>query len=182
MKKIIVIFLSVFILTGCNMGVDFSNTPIKQVEAFFNKYQTLDKDVLDDLDRVVAEEDQFNGEQRTAYRDLMKNSYQKLSYDIKEERIDGDKATVTVAIEVVDYSEILQESNQYLEEHREEFYNEEGEYDIILFNDYRLKRLKEAKDMVQYTLELHLTKENDEWVMDELSSDDEDKIHGVYAH
>ena len=36
--------------------------------------------------------------------------------------------------------------------------------------------------MVQYTLDLHLTKENDEWVIDELSSDDEDKIHGVYIH
>ena len=182
MKKIMVIFMSVFLLAGCNIGVDFSNTPIKQVEVFFNKYQTLDKDVLDDLDSVVAEEDQFNGEQRIAYRDLMKDSYQKLSYDIKEERIDGDKATVTVMIEVVDYSKILHDANQYLANHSEEFTDDDGNYDVILFNDYRLKQLKKAKDMVQYTLDLHLTKENDEWVIDELSSDDEDKIHGVYIH
>lgn len=182
MKKIIFILFSVFLLTGCNMGKEFTNTPTKRVETFFNKYQTLDKTVLDDLDKVIAEEDGFNGDQRIAYRDLMKKNYQKLRYDVKEERVDGDHATVTVEIEVVDYSSALREADRYLDEHRDEFNDKDGKYDVIKYNDYRLKLLKESKEPVKYTLELHLTKKNDEWKMDELSGADEDKIHGIYSH
>ncbi len=59
--KIIVGTLAVMLLAlvGCSIN-DLSNTPTKQTELFFNKYQTLDQSVLDDLNHVVAAETQFN--------------------------------------------------------------------------------------------------------------------------
>ena len=39
MKKILMI-IALFLVVGCNK---LDNTPTKQVETFFNKYQTLDK-------------------------------------------------------------------------------------------------------------------------------------------
>ena len=71
-------------------------------------------------------------------------------------------------------------ADQYLEEHREEFYNEENEYDEGLFTKYRLEQLKDADERVKYTLELSLTKKDGEWTLDELSDADRSKINGMY--
>ena len=54
MKKILMLGGCLLVLTGCSLGTGMLNTPKKQVESFFSKYQTLDQSVLDDLDKVVA--------------------------------------------------------------------------------------------------------------------------------
>ena len=86
MKKIIsflIAFVSIFSLCGCQANLN--NTPTKQVEIFLGKYQTLDKDILDDLDKVIAEEESFNASQRDTYRGIMKKHYQDLEYNVKDE-------------------------------------------------------------------------------------------------
>jgi len=181
MKKICSIFALFFLLTGCAMNMNLDNTPTKKVEAFLNKYQTLDEEVLDSLDRVIAEEELFNSEQRDKYRDIIKSNYQKMSYKIKEEEIDGDEAEVTVEIEVIDYSKIMSESETYRLENPDEVL-EDGEYSESKYVDYRLEKLKEAKEKVKYTLDLTLTKVDDEWVMDDLSKENEAKLNGVYSY
>ena len=60
--------------------------------------------------------------------------------------------------------------------------DEEGKYDKTLFTKYRLDKLKEAKDTVKYTLDMTLTKVDDEWQLDDLSDIDEKKIHGMYEY
>lgn len=184
MKKImcITILLSSFLFAGCEFGEKLVNTPTKQVEIFLNKYQTLDKDVLDDLDKVISEEEKFNGEQREQYREIMKDSYQKLAYQIKDTKEDGDKATVTAEIEVVNYGKILSAAQVYLDDHPEEFQDAEGKYDESKFMDYRLKKMKEQKEKVKYTIDFSLTKEKEEWKLNELSETDEQKIQGVYQY
>ena len=179
------LFISIVVVTlllvSCGMK-DMSNTPTKQVEIFFNKYQTLDQNVLNDLNRVVSGETQFNTEQREKYKNLMKKHYQNLIYKIKDEEVNGDTAVVTVEIEVTDYANVLRGSEVYLEEHPEEFKNESGEYDITKYSDYRLEKLKEADEKVKYTLEMNLTKKNNEWSVNQISTIDEEKIHGIYIY
>lgn len=175
MKKILLLIISMFFI-GCD---DLNNTPTRQVEMFFNKYQTLDKEVLDDLNDVVAIESAFNTEQREKYREIVKSNYQKLMYKVKDEEINGTSAVVTVEIEVVDYSSIVRDANKYLEEHEEEFMVD-NVYDEDKFTDYKLDKLKDAKSMVKYTLKLNLTKVNNNWVLDELDSTDIEKINGMY--
>jgi len=181
MKKIISIFTLLFLLTGCDMGMNLDNTPIKKVEAFLNKYQTLNKEVLDSLDSVIAEEELFNSEQRDKYRDIIKTNYQKMNYKIKEEEIDGDEAEVTVEIEIIDYSKIMSDADIYKNENPEEFM-ENGEYSESKYVDYRLDKLKDAKEKVKYTLDLTLTKVDEEWVLDDLSKENEAKLNGVYNY
>ena len=171
-----------FLLAGCNVGKTLTNTPTKQVEIFLNKYQTLDKDVLDDLDKAIVEEEQFSGNHREKYREIMKDSFQKLAYQIKEQEEDGDKAIVTAEIEVINYGKILSAANLYLEEHPEEFNDENGEYDVKKFIDYRLDKMKGNKEKIKYTIDFHLKKKNDQWVLDELSKNDEQKIQGIYQY
>lgn len=62
------------------------------------------------------------------------------------------------------------------------FKNEDGVYDVSLYNDYRLSKLKEAKDKVEYTIDLTLSKVDDKWYMDDIDSVTESKINGTYQY
>ncbi len=176
MKRLVYI-LFLFLLVGCN---DLSNTPTKKTEEFLKKYQTLDESVINDLENVVNESD-LNDEQKAIYIDIMKKQYQNLSYEIKDETLDGDEAITAVEISVIDFKKVLDEANDYLKNNEEEFYDN-GEYSIVKFNDYKLSKLKEAKDKVRYTIEIKLTKINDKWTVDNLSNETYDKINGVYNY
>ena len=183
MKKIFYFLMLITLMTGC--GCESSkmlNTPTKRVEMFFANYQTLDEDVLTQLNDVIDEDANMTDEQKEKYRDIMKKHYQNITYDVKDETINGDDATVTVEVEVTDYSKAMLEADTYLEEHSEEFNDESGNYDKSKFYDYRLEQMKDVKDKVKYTLEITLTKIDDEWIMDDITDIDEKKIHGVYNY
>ena len=149
---------------------------------FFEKYQSLDDDVLNQLNDVADNEISFTDEQRKDYIELMKKHYQSLKYEIKDEVIDGDTATVTTEVEVIDYSKILSEADEYLEKNKKDFVDENGEYDETLFNKYRLKKLKDADETVKYTIDMTLTKIDGNWMLDDVSKDVNDKIQGIYKH
>lgn len=119
MKKILV-SLSLFLLlvAGCSNTM---NTPTKKVEEFLGKYQSMDSEILAQLDQVVAEDTNMSDEQKGEYRSLMEKQYQNLSYKIKNEEIDGNKATVDVEIEVYDYATSISNSRKYYDEHPDEF-------------------------------------------------------------
>ena len=113
MKKIISFFTLILIFTGCDMVKDMSNTPTKRVEEYLNNYQTLDSNVLSELDSIVNSEELFDEEQKVTYRDILKKHYQDLTYKIKEETVNGDKATVETEIGVNDYTRALMQAEDY---------------------------------------------------------------------
>ena len=76
----------------------------------------------------------------------------------------------------------MTDDDKYLDENKDTFNYEEGNYDETLFTKYRLDKLKEAKDTVKYTLDMTLTKVDDEWQLDDISDIDEKKIHGMYEY
>lgn len=179
MKKLIILFVSILLLCGCD---EINNTPTKQVESFFNRYQTLDSDVLDDLDRVIAEEEVFDTTAREEYRKLIKDQYRNLTYMIKEEKIDGDEATVSAEITVVDYSKVIAEAELYKNNNLDEFKDENGDYQVSKYSNYVIEQLKKAKDKVKYTVEIELTKVDDKWKIKGIDETTEDKILGIYKY
>jgi len=183
MKKILPLIILLVLVTGCSCTADITaSTPTKETEKFFNNYQTLDNDVVAQLDDVIETEMTFTDEQKESYKSIMKKHYQDLEYEIKDEKINGDNATVEVEIEVRDYSKAMEDANNYLTQNPEEFNDETGIYNETLFNEYRLKKIKEVEDKVKYTLNLRLTKEDDKWKLEDLSDEDESKIHGTYKY
>lgn len=177
MKKLIYAFISLFLLVGCS---NISNTPTRQVESFFNKYQTLDKEVLDDLDRVINKNPKFDDTNKEAYREVMKKQYKNMTYKIKDETIDGDNAVVTVEITVLDFGKTIRKVEDYKNNHIDEFQDENGNYDDNKYVNYLISRLKETKEKVKYTLDINLTKLTKKWKIDGIDSDTEDKILGIY--
>ena len=179
MKKILFIFLGFLLIftTACdNVG----NTPTKKVEELMGKYQSLDEDVLDDLNSVIASEKNLTSEQQERYRKLIEKQYKNLTYEIKDERVDGDNATVEVEIQVIDLSRANAEAEDYLTNNRDEFNDDNGNYSKEKFTNYNLDKMENLKDKVKYTLQLTLTKDDEEWELDNLTETERQKIHGIY--
>ena len=61
MKKIIIIVLGILLFTGCD---DVMNTPTKRVEEFLGKYQTMDSEVINDLESVLDDNPYLNDESK----------------------------------------------------------------------------------------------------------------------
>ena len=181
MKKILSILTLALVITGCSLG-NMDNTPTKKVENYLNEYQTLNSNVLSKLDSIVNQEELFDDDQRTTYKDILKKHYQDLTYTIKEETVNGDKATVETEIEVTDYTKALKQADEYRTTNESEFMDDNNVFDESKFNDYKLDLLKKSKDRVKYTIYFSLTKEDDEWKIDDLTDSEQEKLLGIYEY
>lgn len=185
MKKVFIAFLSfvsIFTFTGCGCANMKTSTPTQRVEDYLNKYQTLDNDVLDQLEDVIDVDD-MNDDNKKSYEDIIKKQYQDLSYTIKDETIDGDEATVEVEVEVYDYQSSIDESDTYLKENEKEFYmDDKDEVDNDKYMKYKIDKLKDIKEKTKYTIYFTLTKDdNGKWTLNDLSETDRLKLHGLYS-
>lgn len=180
MKKILlVITMTIFLLTGCN---NLMNTPTKKVELLLSKYQKLDDEVMNQLEAVLLSDTVLSTEQKDKYQKLLERQYQNLSYTIKNEAIDGKTATVEVEIKVYDYSRAINDSEDYLLNNQEEFLDETGNIDTLMFNDYKLDKIDKVTDKITYTINFTLSKVDEEWIVDDLTDIERQKIHGLYAY
>ena len=179
MKKFGLVVFSLLLMTlGCE---NIMNTPTKKVEEFLNKYQRNDSEVISQLDAVVNDGGySFNETQSNSYKELMKKQYKDLTYIIKEEMIDGNNATVTVEIEVYDFNKTLNDTENYYISNPDEFKTESGEADTSKYIEYKLSELQKVTDRIKYTLNLTLSKQNKEWIMNNITETDRQKIHGIY--
>lgn len=179
MKKkisIIAIILMLFVSTACSM----MNTPTSEVEKLLAKYNSNDEEILVELDDYINDSD-LTDDQSEKYKKVYLKQFKDMKYEIKDEKIDGDNATVTVQITVYDYYTAEKKANEYLSSHQDEF-KTDGEYDKSLFTDYKLKLFDDVNDTVDYTLDFELSKIDGKWVVNDLTQEQLEKIHGVYEY
>ena len=168
MKKIIFVFAFLFLLVGCSL----SNSPTSRVEDFLTKYQTLDKDIMDGINNVVGEET-LTPSQAERYRDLIEKQYKNLSYEVKDERYDGNNATITVEIEVLDYKKTINEVSV--------LFLQKDDYTVEEYNDAKLNALEDVNERILYTIDFDVNKDsNGNWRLASLSNDTIKKILGMY--
>lgn len=178
MKKLLYVVALLFLVVGCD-GV--MNSPTKRVEEFLNDYQTMDSEVLTQLDEVINNEAMLNDEQKKDYKALMEKQYQNLAYTIKDETVDGNNATVEVEIEVYDYTSAMNKADDYLISNQADFLDDMGNVDNVKFMSYKIAQMKNVKEKTKYTLNLTLTKEDKEWVLNDITEVERQKIHGIYS-
>ena len=174
MKRMIIVFL-VITLFGCSL----TNTPATSVERYLDNYKKVSEDVLRDLEKKVNSEDLSNMD-RERYKNVLIKQYQDLKYEIKDESIDKDKAEVLVNINVYDLYNVEEKSNDYLNEHIDEFSNVNKEFDKDLFNRYRINKMLETNNRVDYQILFKLNKVDGNWIVKALNRVDLEKIHGLY--
>ena len=176
MKKKFLFIIGLFILSISLFGCGNMNTPRKKVEMLLMSYRNNGESIVSELNDYLSTlmiEDAYFED----YKKVYLRQYQDLTYEIKDERIDGDNATVTAQIEVYDYYKTENDVNDYITNNPDEFLND-GKSSIL----YRIEELNKENSRVTYTLDINLTKVNDEWTIDTLTDDDLAKIHGTYIH
>ena len=175
MKKILLLIVSIF-LVGCSTNM---NSPSRKVEEFLSKYQTLDDDVLTQLQVIVDNDSEMNSDEKKEYIALMQKQYQNLSYKITDEDINDDKATVEVEIEVYDYLTSINKSKEYFSIHKDELVENKDEAHSYI--DYKIKEMKNVEDRITYIITFYLKKDkNKNWKVEDLNENDIKKIHGIY--
>ena len=164
-KKIIILGITILLLIGCSM----SNNPTSKVEDLLSKYQRIDNDISNGINNVL-EEQNLTDNHKERYRKLLEDQYKNMSYEIKEETIDGNNATVIVEIEVLDYKSSINDLS-----FDSSIYTKES------FDEEKLTRLENTKNKVTYTLELSLTKDKEgTWKLNALTNEQIKKIQGMY--
>lgn len=161
-------FVFLFLLVGCSL----SNTPTSKVEELLSKYQMLDSDIKEGINTVI-EEESLTGEQKERYRKIIEKQYKNLTYEIKDEKIDGNIAVITTEIEVMDYKKIVNETNNS--------YLGRNDYTVEEYNNTKLNNLEAAKDKVTYTIDFEVIKDgNGNWKLSSLNNEIIKKIQGMY--
>ncbi len=171
MKKLLLTFTLIgALLVGCTK---IMNTPTKKVEELMSKYQKVDDDIKNEINALLNDEVNLTEEERKEYYDIITNQYKKLTYVIKDETVDKDKAVVTTEIEVIDYKKEIDNVDSR--------YSSDATLDKNNYNKDKISALKNAKEKVKYTLEINVTKDKDgNWSVDSLTSNDRKKIQGMY--
>ena len=163
MKKIFLILIIIITLTGCTQG----NTPTAKVEDLLTKYQKQDNDIEDDYTTLIGDIS-LNEEQIKTYKNIIKKQYKNLTYEVKEEEIDGNNAIVTIQIEVKNYKNTINKYNKQ-------------DYETTKYHELVTKSLDTTKEMITYTLDITLTKDNNDiWILDPLTEENKDKLIGIY--
>ncbi len=177
MKKIIIFLLTLSFAIGCACTVDKASDAVKE---YLGKYNNQNAEILTQLETVVKEEN-LSEEQSEKYKDIMTKQYKDLKYEIVEETYNGDEAVVTTKITVYDLYGAQQEAEEYKNNHRDEFLKD-NKYDADAYLDYKLEQMKKKDKTVEYTIDFQVVKRDGKWVVKSISTEDLEKIHGIYNY
>jgi uncharacterized protein YcfL len=164
MKKYLLILsvLFIIVLSACSIN----NTPTSKVEELLSNYQMLDKSISIDTSLLVTGDVDDSLEQR--YKKIIEKQYKNMTYEIKDEKIDGDEATITTEIKVTDFKSIY---DKYMPNN----YNA-NEYNNVIIND-----LEQTKEKITYTVEFIVLKNTKgDWEVENLTTEQTNKLLGIY--
>jgi hypothetical protein len=151
------------------------------VSEYLKKYNNLDDGIMVELDELVKEED-LSDDASEKYKDIMKKQYSDLDYEIVDETYNGDEAVVTVKITVYDLYKAQKEALEYKNNNPSEFLDSNKVYDADLFLDYKLDAMKKTDTRVEYTIDFKVIKKDGKWTVEDVSTEDLEKIHGIYNY
>lgn len=178
MKKIFAILGISLLLVGCSLVEEKASDAVKD---YLNQYRNLGDTVMTDLATLVDAEE-LNDDQKEVYKGVLEKQYQDMTYEIVEEEYDGDTAEVEVIVTVYDLYKAQSDASTYLSNNLDEFNDEQGVYDNEKYLDYKLEQMKKTTDTVEYTINFRVVKEDDKWTVEQPSTDDLEKIHGIYKY
>ena len=176
MKKILLLVVILLTLGGCG-----GKSAKSAVERYLMKYRNLDSEVLVDLENIIEVEN-LSKSQEEKYRSVLKKQYKDLSYEIIEEEYNNSISYITVKIKVYDLYKAQNDASTYLTNNPKEFYNENNEYDVNKYIDYKLEKMKNMLDRVEHTITFTVTKEDDKYYVEQPTEETLEKIHGIYNY
>lgn len=177
-KKVLVVICAILLFTGCSCTMN-DNKPEEAVETFFEKYRAKDDNIITQLKETIENED-LTDDAKEKYQELMEKQYDQFAYVIKDVKEEDNAATVTTEVTVLNYRSAILKAEEELKNNPEKFNDDEGNFSEEKYMDYKIEKMQEVTDTTTHTIDLSLTKEAGMWTVDQLSSDDISKLHGLY--
>ena len=178
MKKTVLFLITLCMVVGCACTKDKASDAVKE---YLNKYNNQHEKVLAELDNVIKDEE-FDEDTSEKYKNVMTKQYKDLSYKIVEENYNGEEATVKTKITVYDLYSAQKEAEEYKNNHKNEFMDVDGNYEAKKFLNYKLDQMKKTTKTVEYTIDFKVLKKDGKWVLDTVSTEMLEKIHGIYNY
>ena len=172
MKKLCLFLITLIAAVGCACTMTKASDAVKE---YLGKFNNHDAEILVELDALVKEEN-LTDKQSDSYKEMMKKQYTDLKYEIVEEVYNGDEAVVTTKITVYDLYGAQKDAEKYRNEHQEEF------QDIAEFLEYKIEQMTKSDKRVEYTIDFKVIKKDGKWVVENVSTEDLEKIHGIYNY
>ena len=72
--------------------------------------------------------------------------------------------------------------NRNVKNNIDRFNDDSGSYDNSKYLDYKLNRMKNETERVEYVIDYTVEKDGDVWSLNEITSTDLEKIHGIYNY
>lgn len=176
MKKIIIILLTI-ILCACSL----TDSPSLKVKEYLDNFNNLNENVIEDMESAIIKEN-LSSSNTSIYREVLTKQYKDLKYEIVEEKINNDKSEVKVKVTVYDLYNSKLESENYMNENQNEFFNDENIFDEEKYMKYKLDEMLKTKNTITHDITFNLTKINDEWKIDNIDREVLEKIHGLYDY
>lgn len=177
-KTILVVICALLLFTGCSCALN-DNKPEEAVETFFEKYRAKDDNIMTQLKETIENED-LTDNSKEKYQELMEKQYDGFAYVIKDTKEEDNSAIVTVELTVLNYRSAILEAEEELKNNPDKFNDDEGKFSEEKYMDYKIEKMSKVNDTTTHTIDLSLTKENGMWAVEQLSSDDISKLHGLY--
>lgn len=177
-KTILVVICALLLFTGCSCALN-DNKPEEAVETFFEKYRAKDDNIMTQLKETIENED-LTDNSKEKYQELMEKQYDGFAYVIKDTKEEDNSAIVTVELTVLNYRSAILEAEEELKNNPDKFNDDEGKFSEEKYMDYKIEKMSKVNDTTTHTIDLSLTKENGMWTVEQLSSDDISKLHGLY--
>lgn len=177
-KTILVVICALLLFTGCSCALN-DNKPEEAVETFFEKYRAKDDNIMTQLKETIENED-LTDNSKEKYQELMEKQYDQFAYVIKDTKEEDNSAIVTIELTVLNYRSAILEAEEELKNNPDKFNDDEGKFSEEKYMDYKIEKMSKVNDTTTHTIDLSLTKENGMWTVEQLSSDDISKLHGLY--
>ena len=162
MKKIIICLLLTISLTACNLN----NTPNSKVEEFLGKYQSIDNSIII-TPSMIINNNNLDEKTNKEITKVIEKQFSNLTYEIKDTKEDGNTATVTTEIEVLNYKSVLNDESLSMAD--DDYYKK------------LIDKLNNTTKRITYTIDFTLTKNNkDIWEINKLNPEEENKLLGIY--
>lgn len=176
MKKIIIILISLFFFCGCSNN----KGPEEIVSNYLNSFINLDKSVLNEINNVVDNNEEFNDAHKSMYKKILIRQYQSLKYDILSSDIDDKYAIVKVNVIVHDLNKASKEAQNDLITNLSNFYDEKNVFDNNKYLLTKLEYMEKSKFLTDYDIDFILKKKKGKWILENPTEEDLLKIHGLY--
>lgn len=184
-KKISVISIMVCIIllfVGCSAGDKPEDTVSEFIEAMkdfdlesmASNINPEDRGEMEDIESLREEEDSME----KYFVDYIESNAKKITYEIKESEIDGDKAVVSVDIKHVDGGPLFRATfEDYMKEVFEVAFTDlDGEITDEEYNEMFISSMEKQSELIEETftektLEFNCIKIEDEWYIDDPSDE-----------